>query len=99
MDALAVAQAAVTRCQTEIARISKDKNASAAARRDAEESLMRAVKLVAALRGESDVTPQKILGSRYWRQLQDRLVAALEPFPGALDAAAEALEEFAESGG
>jgi hypothetical protein len=55
-------------------------------------SIRQTTRLIAELRGETKLTPQKIVRSEAWQVLLARLGAALAPFPEAMAAVIKALE-------
>jgi hypothetical protein len=95
VSALDSCKAAVVRAQAEVDRICADKKAQAVDRKRAEDSLMRAIQMLARISGDLELSAATILRSKHWARLMRTLGDALEPFPGALDAAAKALEQAA----
>lgn len=91
-SALEAARSAAARAQAQVDRIANDPRAKNVDRARAETSLNAAVKMFAALSGETELTAATILRSKHWLRLMQTVGDALEPFPGALEAVAKALE-------
>jgi len=93
ISALEGCRASVARAQAQIDALPED--ADIGDRKRAEEMYLRAVQTLARVSGEAEITAPMILRSKHWGRLMRALGDALEGFPGALDAAAQALEQAA----
>jgi transcriptional regulator with XRE-family HTH domain len=90
-DALGVSEDTLRRLRRELDRLEADPLATSRERAAVTSSLTQATRLHARLTGVLELSESAILRAPRWRAIEQVLVAALTPFPEALDAAAKAL--------
>jgi hypothetical protein len=94
-DALAVSLDTLRRLRRELDRLELDPHATSRERAAVTSSLTAATRLHARLTGVLELSESAILRAPRWRAIEQVLVAALTPYPEALDAAAKALRGMA----
>jgi len=95
---LEVTRDTIARLQRELDRLDQDPLATAQQRAGVSSALVSATRLFARLSGALDVTREQLLRSPHWRPLMGAIVAALEPFEGAVEAVARTLRDFEAEG-
>jgi hypothetical protein len=94
-----VARENVERLRREALRLEADPSATATERAKVAGQLTSAARLYARTSGSLELTPQTVLRSRVWRELQVVVVDSLRGHPEAMAVVAKALREFEAKGG
>jgi transcriptional regulator with XRE-family HTH domain len=85
------AEQAVRRAKEDLAKLDADLKASPRERASAMSALVLSIKALAGIAGEPELTWPTIMRSPLWAAFEDRLEAALRPYPDAARAVVDAL--------